>query len=84
MPTSAHRFLSCWLANWVPLSDTSRLGTPKRHTMFFQTKCCTLCAVIWATGSASIHLVKYSMATIRYFIFLIVRGNGPRMSIPHV
>ena len=45
-----------------------RLGTPKRHTMFFQTKCCTLCAVICATGSASIHFVKYSIATIKYFL----------------
>ena len=68
----------------APLSDIRRLGTPKRHTIFFHTKCCTLCAVICATGSASIHLVKYSMATIKYFICLIASGKGPRMSSPHV
>ena len=84
IPTSVHSFPNCWLANWVPLSEIRRLGTPKRHTMFFQTKCCTLCAVICATGSASIHLVKYSMATIKYFICLIANGNRPKISIPQV
>ena len=84
IPTFVHSFPNCWLANWVPLSEMRHLGTPKRHTMFFQTKCCTLCAVICATGSASIHLVKYSMATIKYFIYLIASGNEPRISIPQV
>jgi len=43
-----------------------------------------LWAVICTTGSASIHFVKYSIATIKYFICLIVNGKGPIMSIPHV
>ena len=48
------------------------------------TKLSILCAVIWATGSASIHLVKYSIATTKYFICLTANGKGPRMSIPQV
>ena len=70
--------------SWVPLSDTKRLGIPKRHTRFFHTKCWTLWAVICATGSASNHLVKYSMATTRHFIYRIASGKGPKMFIPHV
>jgi len=52
--------------------------------MFFHTKYWILWPVICATGSASIHFVKYSMATTRYFIYRTARGNGPRMSIPQV
>ncbi|CAL2270117.1 unnamed protein product [Prunus armeniaca] len=33
-------------------------GMPKRQTMFFHAKFCTLAAVIVANGSASAHLVK--------------------------
>jgi len=68
----------------VPLSDTKRFGTPKWYTIFFHTKCVILWIVICATSSASIHFVKYSIATTRYFICLIAKGKGPRMSIPHV
>ena len=35
-------------------------------------------------GSPSTHLVKYSMATTRYFIWQIASGKGPNMYIPHV
>ena len=52
----------------MPLSDTKRFRTPKRHTIFFHTKCVILWVVIYAIGSALIHFVKYSMATMRYFI----------------
>ena len=68
----------------MPLLDTKRFGTPKRHTMFFHTKCWILRVVIYATGSASIHFVKYFMAITRYFICLITKGKGPRISIPQV
>ena len=81
---SSHNFFNMWLANWVALSDTRRLGMPKRHTKFFHTKLWILCAVIWAIGSTSIHFVKYSIATTKYFICLIAKGKGPKMSIPHV
>ena len=37
-----------------------------------------------STGLASIHFVKYSMETTRYFICRTVKGKGPRISIPHV
>jgi len=50
--------------------------------MFFHTKCWTLWAVICAIGSASIHSVKYSMVTMRYLIWRMVKGKGPKMSIP--
>ena len=84
IPSSVHNLPNYWLANWVPLSDTKRFGTLKRHTIFFHTKCWTLWVVIYTTGSASIHFVKYSMATTRYFIYRTTRANGPRMSIPQV
>jgi len=61
-----------------------RTPSPKRHTMFVHTKCWILWAVICATGSTSIHFVKYSMAITRYFIYRTARGNEPRMSIPQV
>jgi len=82
IPSYVHNLPNFWVANWVPLSDTNRFGTSKRHTMFLHTKCWTLWAVICTTGSASIHFVKYSMTTIRYFICRTVRGNDPKMSIP--
>jgi len=84
IPSSVHILPNVWLANWVPLSDTKHFGTPKRHTMFFHTKCWTLWGVICATGLVSIHFVKYSMATTRYFICRTAKGNGPIMLIPQV
>ena len=84
IPNSVHNLPSCWPTNWVPLSDTNLFGIPKRHTMFLHTKCWTLWVVICATGSASIHFVKYSVANTRYFICLISKRKGPRISIPHV
>ena len=57
---------------------------PKRQTMFFHTKCWILWAMICATGSTSIHFVKYSMATTRYFSCRIAKEKGPRISIPQV
>ena len=84
IPSSVHSFPSCWLANWMPLSYTNCFGTPKRHNIFFHTKCWILRAVIYATGPASIHFMKYSMATTRYFICRTAKGNGPRISIPQV
>ena len=84
IPNSVHRFSSCRLANLVPLSDTKCLGTPNRHTTFFHTKCWILWVVIWAIGSASIHLVKWSMVTMRYFIQRKAKGNGPKIIIPQV
>jgi len=40
--------------------------------------------VICATGSASTHLVKVSMATIENLYLPRAFGNGPSISIPHV
>jgi len=34
------------------------------------------------SGSTSIHFVKYSMATMRYFIWRIAKRKRPKMSIP--
>ena len=82
--SSVHNFPNCRLAIWVPLSDTRCLEISKWHTMFFHTKCWTLWAIICATGSASIHLVKYLMATMMYFIWRRAKEKGPKMSIPQV
>jgi len=38
--------------------------------------------MIYATGSASIHFVKYSMAITRYFIYSTAKGNGPECQSP--
>ena len=43
----------------------------------------TALAVMVAKASASTHLVKYSTATMINFRYLVARGKGPRMSIPH-
>ena len=56
--------------NLVPLSDINLLGVPNRHTICFQTKFFTRAAVMVVTASTSIHLVKYSMATIKNFTCL--------------
>jgi len=84
MPRSLQVSPNCWLANYFSLYEISFLGILKRHTTFFQRKVCTLWTVITATGSTSIHFVKYSIATIRYFNCRIAWGKGPRMSIPQV
>ena len=84
IPNSTYNSFSCLLANCVPLFEIICLGTSKRHTTLFQTKLRTFWVVITATGSVSIHLVKYSIATIRYFTCPAAKGNRPRMSIPYV
>ena len=58
IPSCTKNSLKGVLLNYRPLSDTSTLGTPNLHTMFFQTKFLTFCCVIFAKGSASTYLVK--------------------------
>lgn len=43
----------------------------------------TLASMIWVSGSASIHLVKKSIATGKNLHCLVAWGNGLRMSILH-
>ena len=58
-------------------------GTPYRQMMFFQANRCVAAALILATGFASTHLEKYSMATKANQRLLLAGGYGPMMSSPH-
>ena len=82
MPRSSQYSVKAVLANCVPLSVMILLGTPKRVIMFFVMKRMATSEVILATGSASIHLVKVSMATNRNLSPPVVVGKGPRISSP--
>lgn len=59
-------------------------GTPNRQTIFFQINLCTAVEEIELSGSASIHLEKYSTATmVKRYPFRTV-GNRPIISSPHL
>ncbi|MED6142780.1 hypothetical protein PIB30_000339 [Stylosanthes scabra] len=60
------------------------LGTPNLGMILFDTNFRHWAAVIDASDSASTHLVKWSMATIRYLTYPGPFGKGPRRSIPHL
>jgi len=67
-------------------TDRFKVRTPNRQTIFYQRNILTLLAVIVATGSASIHFVKYSIATIKNFRYRDAKGkrtqnvNSPGMN----
>lgn len=52
--------------------------------MFFHTKFWPFEVEMTTIVSASIHSMKYSIATIRNFNCLVTKGNRPRIYIPHV
>jgi hypothetical protein len=71
-------------SNCLLLSTVSVLGTPNLHTLFCQKIFFTELEVIDASGFASIHLVKYSIATIANLFPPCEGGKGPTRSMPHL
>ena len=63
MPMLWQNSLNLSELNCFPLSTVKVLGTPKLEIMFYQKNFFTVSEVIVASGLASIHLVKYSIAT---------------------
>jgi hypothetical protein len=63
VPMEKQKSLKSWLSNCLPLSTVSSDRTPKRQTIFCQKNFCAVFDVIVDTALASIHLVKYSIAT---------------------
>lgn len=67
-------------SNCFPLSTIRTFGTPNLQTMFYQKNFLTIAEVMLASGLASIHLVKYLIATTTYLLPLrtVVRAKlGP-------
>jgi len=60
------------------------LGTPNLQTKFRQKSFFTDYEVMVARGFASIHLVKYSIATTANLFPPCEGGRGPTRSIPHL
>jgi hypothetical protein len=63
VPMEKQKSLKSWLSHCLLLSNVSSDGTPKRQTMFCQKNFCAVFDVMVDTVLASIHFVKYSMAT---------------------
>jgi hypothetical protein len=63
VPMELQNSLKSWLSKCLSLSTVSSDGTPKRQTMFCQNIFWAVFDVIMETALASIHFVKYSMAT---------------------
>jgi len=66
------------------LSTVRVLDTPNLQIMFYQKNFFTVSNVIFASGLASIHLVKYSMATTANLFPPCDGGSGPTRSMPHL
>jgi hypothetical protein len=60
------------------------LGTPNLQMMFCQKNFFIDSKVIVAKGFASIHVVKYSIATTTNLFLPYEGGNGPTRSMPHL
>ena len=80
---SSHNLLKLLTKNWVSLFETNTMGILNQHTMFLQTNFFTFWVVMVTNSSASIHFVKCSMATTKYFSCLRAVRKGPRRSTPH-
>ena len=82
IPRSEQKFLNFSLPNYFPLFVINVCGIPNLQITSFQKKCCIRASVIVGTAFTSIHLVKWSIATISNFFWAVEMGNGPKMSIP--
>lgn len=74
----------CFKIELVTVIHSQRFGTPKWEIMFCQQNFLIVAEVIVDNAFASIHLEKYSTATMAYFKFPCAVGIGPIMSIPHL
>lgn len=81
---SLQKFFIAFPANCVSLSVMIWMATPNLQIMFLKTNFTAFSWVIDLTGYASAHFVKYSTATKAYFLPLLVTGNGPIISRPHL
>lgn len=80
IPRHLRNFLTPLSMNCVPLLEIKVLGIPNWHTIFFQMNFRTLAAKMVVIGSASIHLVKWSMPTRIYFTCSFDSGKYLSMS----
>lgn len=84
IPELSSNFSTPLSMNCVPFSNIKMLGMPNRHTILFQMNFRTLAAKIVVMGLTSIHFVKWSMPTRRYFTCPFDSGKGPSMSTPQM
>lgn len=80
---SSQNFLNRASMNYHPLSVTSALRMPNLQMIALQTKSIIFDSVIRATSSAFTHLIKQSTVTSRNLHYPEVKGNEPKISIPH-
>ena len=71
-------------SNGLPLYNVRVLGTSNLYTMFCQKNFFTIFDVILASGFASIHLVKYLIATMANLLPPSEDVHGPTRSMPHL
>ena len=83
IPNSQQYLLKVLLSNWSPLSEMRVWRILNRVTMFFHTNLLTSTSLMFASSSASTHLVKLSVSTKSYLLFLATLGKGPTMSKSH-
>jgi hypothetical protein len=87
MYVSSHLTAECSECFGVQLSaivNSDRLWDSKAANDVLPEELLNDCEVIIAKAFASIHLEKYSTATMAYFKFPCAVGIGPIMSIPHL
>ena len=80
MPMLWQNSLNLSESNCFPLSTVRVLSTPNLQIMLYQKNFFTISEVIVASGLASIHLVKYSIATTTNLFPLakvVVARQGP-------
>jgi len=83
VPVLLQNSLNLCESNCFPLSTIKVLGTLNLQIMFCQKNFFIVSEVIVASGLASIHLVKYSIATTTN-LFPYEGGRGPTRSMPHI
>ena len=85
MPMLWQNSLNLSESKCFPLLTVKVLGTPNLQIIFYKKKIFTVSEVIVASGLASIHLVKYSIATtMNLFPPPCEGGSGPMRSMPHL
>ena len=84
VPVLLQNSLKLSKSNCFLLSTVRVLGTPNLQIMFYQKNFFTISDVIFASGLASIHLMKYSMATTTNLFPPCDGGSGPTRSMPHL
>ena len=79
---SQHTAASTLLSKFVPWSLSSVVGVPNRAKNSFRRYSMQVSADWSGMAMISVHLVKWSMATMIYQFHFLESGNGPRISTP--